>query len=144
MLNSQIKKKLLIAAAAALMFFIGGCAAEKSDTVISDDPYCRENIEYYSKSASFGSGISQDIDVALQYIYESEKITEKYGSDFQVSGDQIICVKSEGETLFLSSICSGNSEYEINLYDDIWCRLTLSKNYFGKWKVDTCEEFKPN
>ncbi len=134
----------MAAATIALMCFISGCTAEKSDNVLSDDPYCRENIEYYSKSALFGSGRSQDIDVALQYIYQSETIAEKYGSDFQISSDQIICVKSEGETLFLSSICSGNAEYEINLYDDIWYRLTLSKNYFGKWKVDTCEEFNPN
>ena len=144
--NNQIKKIMILAAAAtiALMCFISGCTAEKPDKALSDDPYCRENIEYYSKSASFGSGKSQDIDVALQYIYQSEAIAEKCGSDFQISGEQIKCVKSEGKTLFLSSICSGEAEYEINLYDDIWYRLTLSKTYFGKWKVDLCEEMSDN
>lgn len=121
-----------------MLIVLTGCSEFKSADCPSDNPYSRESVNYRSEAHSFGLGRSDDIDVALKYVYESKEISEIYGDSFQISGDSIICQKSEGHSFFLSNIYTGEAIYEFILGDERY-KVSLSKSYFGKWIVDYCE-----
>lgn len=134
-------KEFIIGVTTFMLILLTGCSEIQSNGEFPDNPYCRESINYRSKTRSFGSGRSEDIDVALKYLYESREISEAYGDSFQITGDKIICHKSEGRSFFLLSIYKGEAVYEF-IFSDVSYKISLSKSYFGKWTVEKCEQME--
>lgn len=132
-------KKFMIGVVVLMFLLLTGCSNSKSNSEFLNNPYSRESVNYMSEGCSFGSGRSEDIDVALKYLYESNEISEIYGDSFQITGDKIICHKSESRSFFLSGIYKGEAIYEF-VFDDSSYKISLSKNYLGKWTVDSCEQ----
>jgi len=84
-------------------------------------------------SFNFGSGRTDDIYEALNYIYNNEELKEKYGDSFEIESDNVIG-SSEGKTFMFLWLSKGEAEYDVTINDDIWT-IKVSKSYFGKWKV---------
>lgn len=132
-------KKIMIGVMLLMFLLLTGCSNSKSNSEFSNNSYSRESVNYRCERSSFGSGRSEDVDVALKYLYESNEISEIHGDSFQITGDKIICHKSEGHSFFLSGIYKGEAIYEF-IFDDASYKISLSKNYLGKWTVDSCEQ----
>ena len=124
-----------------IIMLLTGCSADDNEYPLSADPNCRESVFYRSKSFLFGTGKLGDEDVALKYLYESEEVAEVYGDSFQMPGDKgkIVCHKSEGQTFFFPGIFKGEAVYEFVFEDQTSYTITVSKDYFGRWKVDNAE-----
>ena len=131
----------LIAGVVVLMLIlsISGCSQSNDNEDYSDNPYSREHVTWISQSNLFGTGRSDDEISALKYLYDSEEISEIYGDSFEITGEKIICHKSEGQSFFLPGIYKGEAIYEF-VFDEKSYKITLSKKYFGKWTVVKCEQ----
>lgn len=137
-------KKFIMGVVALMLIVISGCSQTGVDK-LSDNPYSRENVYYRSASAIFGSGRNEDIDVAVKYLYDSNEVSSVLGDSFEITGDKIICHKSESRSFFVLGFYSGEAVYEF-VFGDICYEIIVSKKHFGKWKVDKCEqkEYKKN
>lgn len=113
-----------------------GCSidiTEKNDAEI----YSRAGTIYMCESNSFGKGRSDDIYVALNFIYSDESIRERHGSDFEISANDIICHTSEGESFFFSGLYKGQAEYSFAINNSIY-KVKMNKTLFGPWTVTEC------
>ncbi|MBE6531773.1 MAG: hypothetical protein E7679_06795 [Ruminococcaceae bacterium] len=103
--------------------------------------YSRTDTKYMSESTSFGKGKSDDIYVALNFIYSDETIQKKHGSDFEITADDITCHSSEGKIYGLYRLYSAQAEYSFSIDNTIY-NLKLSKSLFGTWTVTEKTECK--
>lgn len=131
-------RKFIAVAMILMLILVTGCSNAEYNNAL-DNPYSRESVNFRSRSCLFGTGRTEDIDVALKYLYDCKEISEIYGENFQMSGDKIVCYKSEGSSLFFLGVYSGEAVYEF-LFDNSSYKISLSKKYFGKWVVDKCEK----
>ena len=97
--------------------------------------YSRDDVDIMKSSDRFGYGRSDDIYVALSFIYEDEELCNKYGNDFEIAAEDIVCVLSEGSSYFFSSFFSGEAQYLITVNQDVY-EIELSKSPKGKWIID--------
>ena len=124
--------KSLVCVLCALLALTGCVSAvEENNTEL----YSRENVLLMESSDSFGYGKTDDIDVALSYIYNDSDIAKKHGTDFQLTGENIVCHYSECQTYFFSSFFSGKAKYTITI-DNTDYTVELTKEKKGKWQVD--------
>lgn len=124
-------------------FFLSGCVEA---SVVSDDNYemySRKDIEIMASSDSFGKNKSDDIYVALDYVYSNGKIQENFGDDFEISEEDVICYKSETQTQFFLNRIIGEAEYSFAI-SDVRYRVKLTKEYKQKWQVVSCKIEKDN
>ena len=120
-----------------IMILLTGCSLLK----ISEEYYVlysRDDVAAMCASEGFGKGRSDDIYTALKYAYESAELSEKYGDSFEITGEDIICYTSEGSSFFFAGIFKGEARYGFVFDNEIYT-VSLSKDYWGKWKVDSCE-----
>ena len=147
-----MKKRFLLLILTVIMFVIqmnlSGCSTALPDESYTENGgnntmiqfhdvvmYSRADVELMKSSESFGYGRSDDIYIALSYIYSDEYLCEKYGDDFEVTETDIVCIISEGSSSFFASVFSGNAEYLVNINEDTY-RIKLSKNKSESWVVD--------
>jgi len=97
--------------------------------------YSRADVNLIKSGDSFGYGRSDDIYVALSYIYDNHSLCSRYGCDFEVSPENIVCIKSEGTSSFFSSVFTGDAEYIITVNEESY-KIHLSKSKKGQWVVD--------
>ncbi len=114
--------------------FIVGCVSVRVDDADVSEMYSREDVDYMSESSSFGKGRTDDVYVALKYIYANEEIREKHGDSFEITVNDVVCHNSETENFFILSLYKGHAEYSITVEDSTY-RFKLSKSYFGRWTV---------
>lgn len=119
-----------------LMLGLCGCSIEIKEENV-DEMYSRSDTKDMCESVTIGKGKSDDIYVALDYIYSNELIQAEHGSDFEISSSDIVCHKSEGETYFFLWLYKGQAEYSFTIDDSIYV-VKLSKDVFGTWKVTEC------
>lgn len=134
MLNS---KKYLIWVL-VLMLFLTSCFHLNEITGVT--MYSRDDVHIITSSNSFGKGRVDDIYTALLYVYSDKNIKEKFGTEFEINPENIICHISEGESFLFYWLYRGNAEYEFIL-DEYIFNIKLSKTYFGDWKVDECSVY---
>lgn len=77
---------------------------------------------------------TEDIYIALKYLYTCDELSDIYGDTFEITDDEIICYKSEGQSFFLLGIYKGEADYGFRFEDGIY-RIKLNKGYFGRWTV---------
>lgn len=133
-----MRLKILILSIVTFMFFLSGCVEV---SVVSDDNYemySRKDTETMALSDSFGKNKSDDIYVALDYMYSNEEMQEIFGADFEITEEDVICHKSETQTQFFLNRIKGVAEYSFAI-SDVRYRIKLSKEYKEKWKVVFCE-----
>lgn len=102
-----------------------------------DEMYSRADTMYMCESNSFGKGRSDDIYVALNFIYSDESIQERHGSDFELTANDITCHTSEGKSYFFAGLYQGQAEYSFAIDNSIY-KLKMSKSLFGTWTVTEC------
>ena len=119
------------------IFLLTSCISIKISEDDIDTMYYRERTTSFTKSSLFGYGRSDDIYTALSYMYNDTYIREKHGDSFELTWDNIVCIKSETQSASLSSVFKGEAEYLFTIEESIY-RIVLSKNYFGKWTVKDC------
>ena len=90
-----------------------------------------------SSSAFFGYGATEDIDVALSYIYNDSRIAAIHGNSFEITAEDIDRCVSEGESLFFRGLYKGTADVVITINEYSY-NLKLSKSYCGKWIVNEC------
>lgn len=95
--------------------------------------YIRNDVYKTCSAEFFGKGSNDDIYVAL-FLYSNEDIINKYGDEFNILPEDVICYTSEGETFLFSNLYKGTADYGFNFDEEIY-RIKLSKSYFGNWKV---------
>lgn len=124
----------------ALILSLSGCISVEiiDDESGSINTYSREHTEIMASSDSFGNNKSDDIYVALDYVYSNEEIQENFGDDFQISEEDVICYKSETQTQFFLNRIKGEADYSFKIFDANY-RIKLSKDYKEKWEVVSCE-----
>ena len=133
--------KKIICLVISLSLFLSGCISVE---IIDDEvgnKYSREFTETMVSSDSFGKNKSDDIYVALDYIYSNEEIQKSFANDFQISEEDVICYKSETQTQFFLTRIKGEADYSVKI-SDVSYRIRLTKSYKGKWKVVSCEREK--
>ena len=119
-----------------LMLGLCGCSIEIKEANV-DEMYSRTDTKEMCESVAIGTGRSDDIYVALDYIYSNELIQAKHGSDFEISSSDIVCYISESETYFFLWLYTGQAEYSFTIDDSIYV-VKLSKDVFGTWEVTEC------
>ncbi len=130
-----MKKKLIsVAVMLCAVVFLYGCSNNNADVNYEDGS--REYIEHISSPNHFGYGKTDISDVALQYIYESEYFNEEYGDDFTA---KVVGGTDETNCFFITSFYEGTGRYLVQINDEDTWVFNLSKEYFGKWKVDNYE-----
>lgn len=129
-------KTVLLFGIIILMLGVCGCSIEIKEVNV-DEMYSRSDTKDMCESVTIGKGKSDDIYVALDYIYSNELIQAEHGSDFEISSSDIVCHKSEGETYFFLWLYKGQAEYSFTINDSIYV-VKLSKDVFGTWKVTEC------
>lgn len=133
-----MKLNILILSMVTIMFCLSGCVEV---SVVSDsdyEMYSRKDTEIMHSSDNFGYGRSDDVYVALSYVYEDESISKSYGNEFEITPEDIVCYKSEGETSGIKSNFKGEADYSFAI-SDVRYRIKLSKEYKEKWEVVSCE-----
>ncbi|MBE7056030.1 MAG: hypothetical protein E7388_01130 [Ruminococcaceae bacterium] len=120
-----------------IMLFFTGCVSV--DIIDKDELYTRNDVEFMKESSSFGKGRLDDVYVALDYVYSDKTIAEKHGSSFEITSDDICTILSEGESFFFSFVYKGVAEFTFSIDETVY-QVCLSKGYFSKWKIDSCEE----
>lgn len=121
-----------------IILMLGGCGCSiEIKEVNVDEMYSRSNTKDMCESVTIGKGRSDDIHVALDYIYSNELIQAEHGSDFEISSSDIVCHKSESETYFFLWLYTGQAEYSFTIDDSIYV-VKLSKDLFGTWTVTEC------
>ena len=98
----------------------------------------RKDTELMTSSTSFGKGRNDDIYTALLYAYTDSELQSKYGSQFEIIPENVICYSSEGSSFFFSSFYKGEADYGFEFKEGIY-RIKLSKSYNNKWKVNSVE-----
>ena len=126
-------KTVLLFGIIMLMLGLCGCSIEIKEANV-DEMYSRSDTKDMCESVAIGTGRSDDIYVALDYIYSNESIKAKHGSDFEISSSDIVCHISESETYFFLWLYTGQAEYSFTIDDSIYV-VKLSKDVFGTWKV---------
>ena len=124
-------KKLIIGMVLIMFLFAGCIQIEITDE--SDEFYSRSRVDSICASESFGKGRTDDIYVALKYIYDSDELSKLYGDSFEMSDNNVICYTSEGSGFI--GIYKGEARYGFVL-DSTTYIVSLSKKYFGKWEVN--------
>lgn len=132
-------RKAVIGVILLIIILTTGCSENEDISETPDNPYSREHIIYLSQSDSFGSRRSDDEILALKYLYDSKEVSQVYGDTFQISGDNIICHKSETESFFVLGFFRGEAVYEFILGENSY-KISLTKSYFGNWTVDGFEQ----
>lgn len=123
-----------------LILSLSGCISVE---IIDDESgnmniYSREHTEAMILSDSFGKNKSDDIYVALDYVYSNEEMRENFGTDFEISEEDVVCHKSETQTQFFVNRIKGEADYSFAIFD-VRYRIKLSKEYKEKWEVVSCE-----
>ena len=129
-------KTVLLFGIIILMLGVFGCSIEIKEENV-DEMYSRSDTKEMCESVAIGTGRSDDIYVALDYIYSNELIQAKHGSDFEISSSDIVCHISESETYFFLWLYTGQAEYSFTIDDSIYV-VKLSKDVFGTWEVTEC------
>ncbi len=129
-------KTVLLFGIIILMLGLCGCSIEIKEENV-DEMYSRTDTKEMCESVSIGKGRSDDIYVALDYIYSNELIQAEHGSDFEISANDIVCHISESETYFFLWLYKGQAEYSFTIDDSIYV-VKLSKDVFGTWEVTEC------
>lgn len=127
-------RKILLIGAILMIITFSGCVSVEIIGSESDNTYSREYVADFTSSASFGKGRMDDIYVALDYIYSNAEIKEKYGTEFDIALEDIVCNNSEGETFFFKSVYKGVADYSVKILNDVY-RIQLDKSYFSEWNV---------
>lgn len=130
--------KKILYAVIVLSVLLAGCVEIEEITDGDTNLYSREYTEIMTSSDSFGEFKSDDIYVALDYIYNNESIKSLHGDNFDIVHEDIICYKSETQTKFFRSRIKGEADYLIKI-DNTSYRIKLTKDYNQKWKVVSCE-----
>ena len=126
-------KKFILGVMVFMLLLMTGCTVTDYDDENYDNPYSRESV-CGSEPLLFGTGRTEDIDIALRYLYTCDELSDIYGDTFEITGDEIICYKSEGQSFFLLGIYKGEADYGFRFEDGIY-RIKLNKGYFGRWTV---------
>lgn len=121
-----------------LIFLLNGCASIEITDESVNDLYSRKDTELMTSSTSFGKGRNDDIYTALLYAYTDSELQSKYGSQFEIIPENVICYSSEGSSFFFSSFYKGEADYGFEFKEGIY-RIKLSKSYNNKWKVNSVE-----
>ena len=133
--------KIKIVCVVIILFsFLSGCiSVEVFDNESGNiNTYSREHTALMVASDSFGKYKSDDIYVALNYVYFNKEIQKNFDDEFEITEDDVICHKSETQTQFFLNRIRGEADYSIRIADVIY-RIKLSKDYDSKWKVISCE-----
>lgn len=126
-------KRFLLFGLILLIMGFCGCSMEIKEENV-DEFYSRSDTKEMCESVAIGTGKSDDIYVALDYIYSNESIKAKHGSDFEISSSDIVCHISKGETYFFLWLYKGQAEYSFTIDDSVYV-VKLSKDVFGTWEV---------
>jgi len=102
----------------------------------ADDLSSRACIQYSSTFSTFGWGMGDAGDVALDYIYNSKELAKKYGNTFEVSD---VGGTSDNQTTSLF-MYKGTGTYFVKIKGDYWI-VELSKGYFWRWEVTKCYKY---
>ena len=129
-------KKILLLGVVVMLFGLYGCSISITEEN-TDEMYSRANTSYICESAFFGKGRSDDIYVALNFIYSNKSIEDKHGSSFEITADDITCHTSESKSCFFLWVCEGKAEYSF-VIDNYRYRIKLSKKAFEAWRVVEC------
>ena len=121
-----------------LIFLLNGCASIEITDESVNDLYSRKDTELMTSSTSFGKGRNDDIYTALLYAYTDSELQSKYGSQFEIIPENVICYSSEGSSFFFSSFYKGEADYGFEFKEGIY-RIKLSKSYKNKWEVNSVE-----
>lgn len=121
-----------------LIFLLNGCVSIEITDESVNDLYSRKDTELMTSSTSFGKGRNDDIYTALLYAYTDSELQSKYGSQFEIIPENVICYSSEGSSFFFSSFYKGEADYGFEFKEGIY-RIKLSKSYNNKWKVNSVE-----
>lgn len=127
-------RKILLIGVVLMLVTFSGCVSVEISGSESDNTYSREYVASFTSSDSFGKGRMDDIYVALDYIYSNDEIKEKYGTEFDIVLEDIVCNNSEGETFFFKGIYKGVADYSVKISNDVY-RIKLDKSYFSEWTV---------
>ena len=121
-----------------LVFLLSGCVSIEITDESVNDLYSRKDTELMTSSASFGKGRNDDIYTALLYAYTDGELQSKYGSQFEIIPENVICYSSEGSSFFFSSFYKGEADYGFEFKEGTY-RIKLSKSYNNKWEVNSVE-----
>ena len=121
-----------------LLSLLNGCVSVETTDVPANDLYSRKDTELMTSSASFGKGRNDDVYTALLYAYTDSELQSKYGTQFEIIPENVICYSSEGSTFFFSSFYKGTAVYGFKFKEGIY-RIKLSKSYNAKWEVSSIE-----
>jgi len=114
----------------SLLFSLASCSAKVEKV---DNKYGREHVKSVCSSSGFGKGIEDDAYVALEYVYTSDDLKQKYGDSFEVTD-----AGGTAEWGFrLGNIYKGTARYVVTIQSDDWT-VEMNKDYYGKWKVTDC------
>jgi hypothetical protein len=69
---------------------------------------------------------------------KKSELQSKYGSQFEIIPENVICYSSEGSSFFFSSFYKGEADYGFEFKEGIY-RIKLSKSYNNKWKGNSVE-----
>lgn len=117
--------------------FLSACSFEYTGAEgMNIDDCSRRSILSLSEGEFSGWGYEDDVLTALAYVYKSDELKAKYGSDFDI--DKIPEANSEGNMIIpRSPIYKGKTECRISIDGDQWL-VIVEKSYFGKWEVKNC------
>lgn len=132
----MVKKILYVVI--SLIFLLAGCVEIEEVADGDTNLYSREYTEIMTSSDSFGKFKSDDIYVALDYIYNNESIKSLHGDDFDIVHENVVCYKSQTQTQFFLSRIKGEADYLIKIENTSY-RIKLTKEYNQKWKIVSCE-----
>lgn len=127
-------RKILLIGVILMLVTFSGCISVEISGSENDNTYGREYVTDFTSSDFFGKGRMDDIYVALDYIYSNDEIKEKYGTEFDIVLENIVCNNSEGETFLFKSIYKGAADYSVKISNDVY-RIKLEKSYFSEWNV---------
>ena len=115
------------------MILFTSCTLSYDDGNIS--MYSRADVLTTANAVNFGYGRSDDVYIALEYIYNNDNIRKEHGECFEITAENIVCHTSTGTSFFFSGAYEGNAEYTIYINNYPY-RITLSKPRSGKWTVE--------
>ena len=99
------------------------------------NPYSREETKLMCSSQGFGYRKNDDIYEALNNVYSSNELKERYGEDFEITYEQLQVTNAEGNTYFFSFLYDGRSNYSFSFDDGGIYSVVLKKKTYSKWEV---------
>lgn len=116
-----------------LLFALVGCgfSVEEDNNTDPSHIYSRQVVNSLFENENYGYGKTEDVYVALKYIYDNKEIEKEYGSIFEAN---FTGGNADTGITFTSKKYTGNGKYFFIIDNDEWT-VEVEKKFNEKWKV---------